>query len=84
MIENFAEILKQRRESMKPRWTQSKAAEAIGVSLRQYQKYERNLMPPWDVLARIKYVFGISLTNIEDGPKSHNDQVIISQRHLII
>lgn len=84
MSTNIADILKQKRREKKPRpWTQTQAAEAIGVSLRQYQKYEHNLMPPWDVLEKIQEVFGFSVTNLKDEQKRHRT-ITISQRHLLI
>jgi len=82
MIENFAEKLKQKRKELG--LTQTEAADAIPISLRQYQKYERDLMPPWDVLEKIEAAFGFSFMNLKDEPKRHNKAFIISQRHLLI
>lgn len=82
MIENFAEILKAKRKELG--WTQTDAATAIGVSLRQYQKYEKDLMPPWDVVGEIERVIGVSIMNQKSEPKRRKSAFIISQRHLLI
>lgn len=85
MRNNIADILKEKRRAMKPKaWTQQQAADAVGVSLRQYQKYERNLMPPWDVLQKIENAFGISITNLQYELIGRNAPIVISQRHLLI
>jgi transcriptional regulator with XRE-family HTH domain len=83
MKDNFAEILKAARKAK--RWTQTEAAEAIPISLRQYQKYEAGLlMPPWDVLSVIQQKLGVNITNLQGESKGHRDTITISQRHLLI
>lgn len=85
LAQEFARRLREARERQWPRLTQKAAAEQVGISERQYIRWEHgDQLPPFERIARIVEVTGVDISDLiepagsitRDGIKDYFDQRI--------
>lgn len=79
----FGRRLREARESKWPKLTQEVAAQKVGVSLRQYQRWEHGeQIPPFERVGRIVEIIGVDISDLiepagaltRDGIKTYFDK----------
>ena len=92
MLEKFSRRLRDAREAKFPKLTQERACREIGVSLRQYQRWEHGeQFPPFERIQKIVEIVGVDVSDLfepqgsmtRDGMKEYFDMRINAVETLV-